>query len=336
MAGGPIYGKYISKEIIVNSKYDAVTAPAIDYRGDRGGDDLLFEWSCITTPFTMDQEPELSDRDRYLMFAGTDNQNTMKFEAEVEVYLGDKKEKQEFDRPAFIYVPAGMPLGDIKFKNMKSPVTLWQYKLDTKYSENWLAENVAEHVKFPSQGGMGGGVIADELMDKGGPEGEACVRVYEKGGVPFRSIKILDTPNLSCWCGPLGIKAQLVTGYFTISHRDFCSYEPFHYHTKYDEWLFFIGGNHLNVEEFDAEIEMFWGPEHEKQVIDSTCIAHVPVGLIHLGQEHRRVGKPFLESITVAGTDDYFKEVEKIITSDYEIGEPIISEGAPDWRPPQA
>jgi hypothetical protein len=197
-----------------------------------------------------------------------------------------------------------------------------------------VSENLADHVAKAFPGGMGGGVIAEDFQEmQGNPELDQMVKVYEKGGVPFRDIKILSTPNLSAWSYPLGIKAKLVTGYFVISNRDFCSYEPFHYHTKWDEWLLFLGSNPLNVEEFDAEIEMFWGPEHEKQVIDSTCVAHVPVGLIHLGQEHRRIGTPILESITVAGTGDYFMEVEKVVTSDFSKGEPRISVGAPDWPP---
>jgi len=329
------YGKYISRKIIEQSKYEKITAPAVNYRGDSGGKDLTFQWSCITEPFTMDQEPEVSDQDRFLMFASTNLEDVMDFRAEAELYLGEEKEKQLIQQPTFVYIPAGLPLGEIRFKSIGSPISLWQYTLDTKYSENWKAPSLSGYVTRPGQGAMGGGVISEELAATGNEDQDSVIKVYERGGVPFRTIKIPETPNLACWCKPLGIQANLCTGYFVIKYRDFCSYEPFHYHTKFDEWLIFLGGNPLNVEGFDAEIEMFWGEEHEKQVVDSTCIAHIPPCLIHLGQEHRRVGKPIIESITVAGTGDYFSEIEKVVVSNPEIGEPMISEGAPDWVPPR-
>jgi hypothetical protein len=47
------YGKYISREIIEESKYPQVTAPMVKYRGDRGGRDCTFEWSCITKPLVI-------------------------------------------------------------------------------------------------------------------------------------------------------------------------------------------------------------------------------------------------------------------------------------------
>ena len=64
------YGKYVSREIIAESKYSAITTPIARYSGCRGGGDALkCEWSCITKPFTMDQEPEVdNERDQFLLF----------------------------------------------------------------------------------------------------------------------------------------------------------------------------------------------------------------------------------------------------------------------------
>lgn len=45
------YGKYVTREIIVQGKYPKITAPIARYNGCGGGGDVLrAEWSCITTP----------------------------------------------------------------------------------------------------------------------------------------------------------------------------------------------------------------------------------------------------------------------------------------------
>jgi hypothetical protein len=48
------YGKYLTREIIADSKYAEITAPIARYTGCRGGgqDALEAEWSCITQPVT--------------------------------------------------------------------------------------------------------------------------------------------------------------------------------------------------------------------------------------------------------------------------------------------
>jgi hypothetical protein len=76
------YGKYISREIIEESKYPQITAPMVKYRGDRGGRDMTFEWSCITKPLVMDDEPEVNDFDQFLLFGGGDITDFAEFDKE--------------------------------------------------------------------------------------------------------------------------------------------------------------------------------------------------------------------------------------------------------------
>lgn len=69
--------------------------------------------------------------------------------------------------------------------------------------------------------------------------------------------------------------------------------DPPHKH-DFDEYLFFIGGNILNFEEFDAEIEVAIGEEWERHIITSTSVIYLPSGLQHCPIHVKRVGKPFL------------------------------------------
>jgi hypothetical protein len=69
--------------------------------------------------------------------------------------------------------------------------------------------------------------------------------------------------------------------------------DPPHKH-DFDEFLFFIGGNPLNMKEFDADIEIALGPEWEVHHINTTSIVYIPKGLQHCPINVKRVGKPFL------------------------------------------
>src|SRR5512140_226017 len=83
------YGKYVTREIIGESKYPEITAPVARYNGCRGGGDaLVAEWSCITKPMAMDQEPEVDpDRDELILVGSTNLDDGADFHAEVEIAL---------------------------------------------------------------------------------------------------------------------------------------------------------------------------------------------------------------------------------------------------------
>jgi hypothetical protein len=69
--------------------------------------------------------------------------------------------------------------------------------------------------------------------------------------------------------------------------------DPPHKH-EFDEYLFFVGGNPVNMKEFDAVIEIALGEEWEVHTITSTSIIYIPKGLQHCPVNIKKVGKPFL------------------------------------------
>jgi hypothetical protein len=69
--------------------------------------------------------------------------------------------------------------------------------------------------------------------------------------------------------------------------------DPPHKH-EFDEYLLFIGGNPLNMGEFDAEIDVALGDNWEVYTINSTSIIYIPKGMQHCPIHVKRVGKPFL------------------------------------------
>lgn len=67
---------------------------------------------------------------------------------------------------------------------------------------------------------------------------------------------------------------------------------PPHVHEA-DEIFFIFGGNPKNYYDFDAEIEMYFGEEREKHIINSTSIVYVPKGVLHSPIAITKVNKPF-------------------------------------------
>jgi hypothetical protein len=67
---------------------------------------------------------------------------------------------------------------------------------------------------------------------------------------------------------------------------------PAHVHDA-DEIFFIFGSNPTNYYEFDAEIEIYFGEEREKHIVDSTCIIYVPKGVLHAPIAITKVNKPF-------------------------------------------
>jgi len=67
------------------------------------------------------------------------------------------------------------------------------------------------------------------------------------------------------------------------------------HHHDVDEYLFFLGAQLPDLTaNFDAEIEIFLGPEYEKHIITKPCILYIPRGFEHNPMDVKRVGKPLL------------------------------------------
>ena len=94
-----------------------------------------------------------------------------------------------------------------------------------------------------------------------------------------------------------------------------CIAEPFlmvqeaHSH-DFDEFLHFIGGNSMDITDFDAVVELSLGEEGEKHVITEPTIVHVPKGMLHCPLEFKVVNKPII-FMNVALTPEYIKPSKK-------------------------
>jgi hypothetical protein len=260
----------------------------------------------------MDDEPEVNEFDQFMFFAGSNMDDLEEFQAEVELPLGKEGKKQIINGPAMVHIPGGLVHGPVNFKNIKKPIVYYSIYLSPKHSMKW--DESTDYGKYV-----------------GKPKAEyikSVTKNFAFDETPFRHL-VTSTRSLNAWCSPLGLKGNLCWGYNVVTHPGL-AWEPVHYHNHVDEWIIYMGSNPLDVEEFDAETEMWWGEEREKHVLDCTCVTHMPPGQIHCSNDHRRVGKPFYEIITVT-SNDYFAEKDKVVVSEEERGDVMITKGAIDY-----
>ncbi len=78
-----------------------------------------------------------------------------------------------------------------------------------------------------------------------------------------------------------------------------CINQPFymikepHSH-DFEEYLCFMGGNMLDIFEFQAEIELYMGEEKELHLITKPTIVYLPPNFVHCPMNFKRIDKPIL------------------------------------------
>ncbi len=112
-----------------------------------------------------------------------------------------------------------------------------------------------------------------------------------------------------------GLYPQLTSPSFHIHGREwdsgyrmdwFAVTEPFlmindpHTH-DFDQFLAFQNADATRVNDFDAEVWLYLGPEgeQEKLIITETCFVHVPAGMVHTPLEFKRIGRPICNSLAL-------------------------------------
>jgi hypothetical protein len=332
------YGQYVTRDIIVDSKYPQVTAPMARYNGCRGGGNALtVEWSCITKPFAMDAEPEVdTERDQLLLFASSNIEDGKDFNAEIELPMGKEKKKQIITEPTYVYIPKGLVHGPIKFKTIRKPIAFLSYFLSPEFSTGWNEPDYSKYLATQSK--------SKPIMTPR-PAGTKpnLLQFTHPGGTPFRYTKGMgmDGGGFSTpmgWSSHYGWPAKVSPAYMVTRNRENLLLEPVHAHRDSHQISMYLGSNPLDISDFDATIEIFMGKEREMHIIDTCAVDHYVPGIVHLGDEVRRVGKPFIHIMWVIGPymEDYYKAAakDKVLLSDLSKGEVMIAEGARDYVPP--
>ena len=129
------YSKYIVPAKTNQSVFKQITVPQVNIFGGRDLENLPFtmNWSLLTQPFVMVEYPHTHDFNQVILFMGGNPRDVSKFNAEIEIYLGDEGEKQVIKTPSFIYIPAGLWHGPLNIKAVNEPIMYMDFPLTPKY-----------------------------------------------------------------------------------------------------------------------------------------------------------------------------------------------------------
>jgi hypothetical protein len=269
------YSDLVSKNITTKSKHSQVKGPKIEFGGEKlsGGLDLDISWYSPSEPFAMNDEIHTHDFDEYLCFLPGNPDNLNEYQAEIEISFGREGEKHLVDDPAIIYLPKGLPHGHLSFKKVVKPVSYMKICLSPRYSTPMRIDETGfgKYIVNPT--------INNDVFGQ---------RFYVNNELVGKEEKIVQ--NLS-----LEDKAHN----FSLAMRWFSVKEPLVlYHSphthEYKEYQLFMGGNPMNVEDFDSEVEISLGTEDEKHIIDSTTMVHIKEDLVHRQLNFKKVGKPLI------------------------------------------
>jgi hypothetical protein len=126
------YEKYVYEHPI---NYGAF-GPSIDYAGEKVFDSN-FSLIClpVTKPVLMEEYPHSHEFDMYITLMGLNPNGLEDLGGEVELYLGEEKEKYVITKPTSVYMPKGMIHCPLEFKRVDKPMLLIHATLASKYEK---------------------------------------------------------------------------------------------------------------------------------------------------------------------------------------------------------
>ena len=126
------YGKYVFQHPIETGDL----GPSISYVGERDFDsDFSLILLPVTKPLVMEEFPHAHEFDMYLTLVGFDNNGLNELGGEIEMYMGEEKEKYVITTPTSIYIPKGFIHCPMIFTRVDKPILLIHASLASKYEK---------------------------------------------------------------------------------------------------------------------------------------------------------------------------------------------------------
>jgi hypothetical protein len=286
------YGKYI-KKLSFKDEGPGYYRQITKVNGNSAGVNVQIEYGTYIAAGKVGKEPygsHVHDFDQVLLWLGTDMNDLSELGAEVEICLGEGKEKERhiFTCTSAVAVPRGLPHLPATHNRIDKPFIFMAVSCTLKY----------ECTKLPSKKGVSESSSISGWMSK------------------YRS-HILHVPFIrkGAWhYGPLNrddaggtiseIDFKDFGFKFNMSHESIKKapyrFGPIpdkpHVH-NYHEFLCFLGADTNDLSYLGAEIEVCLGKEQEKHLINTPTVAVMPKGFPHCPVTITKVEKPFIFSV---------------------------------------
>jgi hypothetical protein len=134
MSAGTKYGKYL---VEVPKDKGRIGEENFRFIGSKNfeGAPFTFIWHPIprTTEFLMIPEPHTHDFEQFLGFFGGNPMCIEGLGAEVELYLGQEREKHIITTPQMVHIPKGLIHGPLLFKKVEVPIVFLDIAMAPEY-----------------------------------------------------------------------------------------------------------------------------------------------------------------------------------------------------------
>jgi hypothetical protein len=215
-----------------------------------------------------------------LVFTGLDYNKPNFLGAEIEIEMGQNRQKHVFDSPTIIVAPPGFPHCPLVSRRVDRPFGFLAISLG------------GEHKTTP--------VTGESIVPENETKNKHLVNKMELRDMHRKTGGNAD--YIAWWNGKdlegfnLNFTWAFHTGLGAWHERD-----P-HVHPN-DECLLFVGLDPDNPDYLGAEIEIAMGKEQEVHVFDSPTVVVVPGGLVHCPLITRKVEKPYSFSAISLNTE---------------------------------
>jgi hypothetical protein len=80
-------------------------------------------WQLFIKPVFLEKEPHTHNADEYLIFLGNNPTDWFSsFDGQIDLFLGEEKEKYLIDKPAVVYIPANLFHCPLNFRVLNRPI----------------------------------------------------------------------------------------------------------------------------------------------------------------------------------------------------------------------
>jgi hypothetical protein len=145
------YGKYIIREPLEKGM-----APSLHICGEKGCEGTRFpsfpvevQLLCISQPIAFPHPAHAHDADEIFFIFGSDPKNYYDFDAEIEVHMGEEREKHIVNSTSIIYMPKGFVHGPIAITKVNKPFQWMHVLFTSKY--DMTVGDVSLHPSHPRQ-----------------------------------------------------------------------------------------------------------------------------------------------------------------------------------------
>jgi hypothetical protein len=232
--------------------------------------------------------------DECLVFAGYQDGDILRMEAEISIQLGEEGEEHTFHQPSVVLIPKGTPHGPVTVHWVDRPIVHYAFGLASEYKASvlpakpktigtkhgHLVKRLITKVDPKADGGSGMGY--EKVMDPNG-----ILRPSERGIGPGNGDQIvwLFGNNLE------GMDVNFTWGLYSKCGKWHRKGEA-HTHPE-EEILVFVGLDPDNLDYLGAELEFALGKEYERQIYNTPTAVVAPKGFPHLPLITRWVDKPY-------------------------------------------